>query len=98
MTASNGKEALERLAEIQCPCLITLDMFMPVMDGAQFLTEVHERHSQHDDKIFSIPVALLSAAPLEHDKMAATRPLVQEFIKKPIDLNGFLNTVKQYCA
>jgi two-component system, chemotaxis family, protein-glutamate methylesterase/glutaminase len=35
-TASNGKEALERLAEMQ-PDLILLDIEMPEMDGLEFL-------------------------------------------------------------
>jgi two-component system, chemotaxis family, protein-glutamate methylesterase/glutaminase len=35
-TASNGKEALEKLAEVQ-PDLILLDIEMPEMDGMEFL-------------------------------------------------------------
>ncbi|MEO5970088.1 MAG: response regulator [Bdellovibrionia bacterium] len=43
-TASNGKESLRILKTIEKPCLILLDLLMPVMNGMEFL----EAKSQED--------------------------------------------------
>ena len=91
-------EGLEKLAKMECPCLIILDLFMPVMDGNEFLRELHARNGVQPNKVFSIPIALLSAAPPLSQAVESAKPLVTTFIKKPVDLDGFLDTVKQYCA
>ena len=36
--AANGKEALELLRQTPAPCMILLDLMMPVMNGWQFVT------------------------------------------------------------
>ena len=38
--AANGKEALEKLHHLHKPCLILLDLMMPVMDGYAFLSQI----------------------------------------------------------
>src|SRR5688572_21403644 len=54
VTAANGAEAL-RVARRQQPCLILLDLIMPVMDGVQF------RAAQlADAALSSIPVVCVS--------------------------------------
>jgi two-component system response regulator FlrC len=42
-TAANGEEALARLAETSVDLLIT-DIYMPVMDGIELLTQCCERY------------------------------------------------------
>jgi CheY-like chemotaxis protein len=56
--ATNGKEALQylmRVAETELPCLVILDINMPVMDGKQALIEIkkNEKWSQMPIVIFS---------------------------------------------
>jgi CheY-like chemotaxis protein len=55
--AENGAVALERLrSDVEPPCVILLDMMMPVMDGRTF------RLVQQDDPTLSnIPVVVLTA-------------------------------------
>ena len=55
--ASDGSEALALLASAtELPCVILLDLMMPVMDGAAF------REAQRSDpRLASIPVVVLSA-------------------------------------
>src|SRR5690606_16492213 len=36
-TAANGQEALERLSGAALPCVVLLDLMMPVMNGREFL-------------------------------------------------------------
>lgn len=45
-SARNGAEALERLEELPSPCVVILDLMMPVMDGREVLERLRtmERH------------------------------------------------------
>jgi CheY-like chemotaxis protein len=85
--AQNGREALDVLGSGERPpCLILLDLSMPVMDGWEFL-----RYQRSQPTIASIPVivitALVSAVP------AGTKGLVT----KPINVNRLLSLVEKYC-
>jgi CheY-like chemotaxis protein len=54
---SDGAEALDYLRKaLELPCLILLDLMMPVMDGATFREE-----QRKEPRIASIPVVVLSA-------------------------------------
>jgi CheY-like chemotaxis protein len=62
VTASNGKEGLDRLEEMGRPCLILLDLMMPVMSGGEFLAVLRQTDASQGfvDKPISID-ALLEA-------------------------------------
>jgi CheY-like chemotaxis protein len=85
-TAVNGRHGLEVLEKNGQPCLILLDMMMPVMDGAGFLAEIRQR------QLNTCPVIIVSA--VAH----RSEPGTVGFIRKPIDLDALLTLVKQYCA
>ncbi len=56
LEAAHGRDALERLRSGTRPCVIVLDLMMPVMDGAAF------RQAQlADPQLAPIPVVLVSA-------------------------------------
>src|SRR5262249_26330672 len=56
-SVTNGQEALDQLRTSTAPpCLILLDLMMPVMDGWQFRDE-----QQRDPFLSSIPVVVVSA-------------------------------------
>ncbi len=86
--ASNGKEALELLEKIDRPCLVLLDLMMPVMNGHQFLNEV-----KNNQKLAPIPILIVSAVADQKDTSGAV-----DFVKKPFDVNHLLGKVSQYCA
>src|SRR5665648_169588 len=54
--AINGKDALDRLHEMSKPCLVLLDMMMPIMNGREFLDIVMK-----DNRLAPIPVLIVSA-------------------------------------
>lgn len=87
--ATNGKEGLEALKTIQRPCLILLDLMMPVMNGWEFL-----QARQDDIFLATIPVVVVSAIHVDQAK----NPGVTGFIKKPVDLEHLLTVVNQYCG
>jgi CheY-like chemotaxis protein len=92
-TASNGAEGLESLQKIRHPCLILLDFFMPVMDGAGFLRELK---AEHADRIAALPIVLISAAPSE--VVSGVKHHLAGYMKKPIDLEAVLELVQKHCC
>jgi CheY-like chemotaxis protein len=91
LEAVNGHDALALLrGETLPPCLILLDIMMPVMDGWQF-----REAQQSDPRLAKIPVVVLSAhgqAPGSGGRMDAAA-----FLKKPVQLPPLLATVARYC-
>lgn len=86
--ATNGKEALDLLHKITKPCLVLLDMMMPIMNGREFLDEVME-----DSYLAPIPVLIVSAVADKSDTKGAVG-----FLKKPVDLDVVLKIVDEYCS
>lgn len=89
-TFSDGKEALERLHKVPEPCLVLLDLMMPVMNGIEFMLEF----SKLPATVVPIPVYLCSATATQGD---ARRLGCDGFIKKPVDLEILLMIVKNHC-
>lgn len=85
--AENGKDGLKILDTIPRPCLILLDFMMPVMNGREFMEK-----KQRDDLIAAIPVVLISAFEDRSKAIGAVG-----FIKKPIEFDGLMRFLKQYC-
>jgi CheY-like chemotaxis protein len=54
LVAMNGRDALEVLSRVDGPCLILLDLFMPVMDGFQFLRALERYQAPEDSPVVVI--------------------------------------------
>lgn len=91
MGAVHGKDALEQLrATSPSPCLIVLDLMMPVMDGQTF----REQQLQ-DPALANIPTVVMSAY-REVDLMAAVVN-AHAYLKKPLELDQLLELIQQLC-
>ncbi|HZU82258.1 MAG TPA: response regulator [Polyangiaceae bacterium] len=90
VTVNDGRQALDYLAAHGAPCLILLDLYMPVMGGEEF------RDVQLKDERFAgIPVVVISAA---HDgRQRAARLAAADYLQKPIALDALLDVVSTYC-
>lgn len=86
-TADNGKMGLEILPTIPTPCLILLDLMMPVMNGWQFAEVI-----SNDTALATIPMVIVTA----YGDRARSIPS-KGILKKPIDLDSLLTTVKKWC-
>src|SRR6185295_890141 len=89
-TAFNGREGLDRLREIGRPCLILLDVMMPVMSGGEFLAALRQDHA-----FASVPVVIVSAWTNESAQLRAES---QGFVKKPISIDALLEATHALCA
>ncbi|MBC7692421.1 MAG: response regulator [Methylotenera sp.] len=87
---ADGQKAIDRLYTAPEPCLILLDMMMPIMNGEEFMEHFHKLPAT----ILPIPVFLVSATSnAKHSgKMGC-----KGFVKKPIDLNALLMMVGEFC-
>ncbi len=89
-TAANGQEALDRLATMARPCLILLDLMMPVMDGWTFRSELIRRQ-----KFSDIPVVILSGADDAEDAVHRLRCV--DYLAKPFPPEYLYRVVRDYC-
>jgi two-component system, chemotaxis family, chemotaxis protein CheY len=84
--AQNGAEGIERVRERR-PDLIVVDLFMPVMNGYQFLAELRT-----DPTAGAIPVVLMTgAAP----RTGSSLPAVDAVLPKPFELEDLLAVVRR---
>ena len=89
--ATNGTEGLRALEHLR-PCIILLDLMMPVMDGLTFLVERSRRRICAD-----VPVVCVSAAGADM-AARALRLGARECLSKPTDVDALCTKVTQYCA
>ena len=84
----NGQAALSHLATGARPCVILLDLMMPVMDGWTFRQEMLK-----DPSLASIPVIVMTAAtPARAAAIAA-----QVVIYKPLHMGRVMDVVQEHC-
>ena len=85
VAAQNGEEALARMRS-QRPCMVVLDLMMPVLDGWEVMKQMQE-----DPELASIPVCVLSAMSAQAPKESVCT------LGKPVQLLRLLTAVQRYC-
>ena len=89
--AANGQEALDKLTQMKSPpCMIFLDIMMPVMSGPQFCARRKE-----DPRLAEIPIIILTAD--DHAKRKAADLGVNEGLTKPVSLTDLRAVASKYC-
>lgn len=89
-TASNGREALDRLLERK-PQLILLDLMMPVMDGWEFIRALRSNQEWRN-----IPVIVVTAV---YDvKRTQQETGAVAVVTKPFDIDQIADVVNRYSA
>lgn len=87
--AGHGEEAL-RMLRTASACVVVLDIFMPVMNGFEFL-----REKARDPALAPLPVVAVSAdatAAREAAREGATAALT-----KPVDHDRLLQILRRFC-
>lgn len=91
VTAENGQDALNVLTEFGKPCLILLDLMMPVMNGWQFLEALKNGHQQ---LFASTPIVVVSAVA---DLTTVQAQYNCRVMKKPANVQSLLALAHEYC-
>jgi len=88
-SAANGDLALRSLQRADPPCVIILDLMMPVMNGWQFRAA-----QQQDPDLASIPVVVITAAGPRAEIPAIN---ADGWLSKPVDFDRLLETIVSLC-
>jgi CheY-like chemotaxis protein len=86
-TASNGKEALERIDAILPDAIIT-DISMPVMNGIEFIKELYRRGS-------NIPIIALSAVNEKEIVEQIIQMGILTYLHKPVNSFGIFQSLEE---
>lgn len=88
-TAVNGRDALDKLHSGEKPCVILLDLMMPVMNGWEFRREI-----EHDPELRHVPVVVVSAATSDMIRRAHA----DAHLPKPVNMDELLDVVCEFCS
>ncbi|MBI5075389.1 MAG: response regulator [Nitrospirae bacterium] len=94
----DGQEALDYLfykgkyegADHVLPNLVLLDLKLPKVDGIEVLNKI-----KADRKLKLIPVVVLTSSKEDNDVLKSYDLGVNSYIRKPVDFDQFVDTVKQ---
>jgi CheY-like chemotaxis protein len=91
----NGEEAINYLHDPASdkPCIILLDLNMPIMNGIEFLKAV-----KNDDQLRRIPVVVLTTSEEQQDKLNSFNLGVAGYMAKPVDYRQFVEVMRSIDA
>ncbi|WP_144159304.1 response regulator [Paraburkholderia sp. BCC1885] len=87
----NGEQALAYLRDPanEKPCIILLDLNMPVMNGIEFL-----QVAKNDDQLKRFPVVILTTSEEQQDKVNSFNFSVAGYMAKPVDYRQFVEVMR----
>ena len=87
----NGEDALHYLQDENNdkPCIILLDLNMPIMNGFEFLEAVKD-----DEKLIRIPVVVLTTSIEQEDRLNSFNFGVAGYMSKPVDYQQFVEVIR----
>jgi CheY-like chemotaxis protein len=91
----NGEDALNYLRDenSEKPCIILLDLNMPIMNGIEFL-----QAAKGDEQLMRIPVVVLTTSDEQHDKLNSFNFGVAGYMSKPVDYGQFVEVMRSIDA
>lgn len=87
----NGEDALNFLGDENGdkPCIILLDLNMPIMNGIEFLQAV-----KNDDRFRPIPVVMMTTSDDQQDKVNSFSSGAAGYVPKPLGYSQFVEVMR----
>lgn len=89
ITAIDGKEALNMLAQHPETDVVLLDMMMPNMDGYETATRIRQ-----NNKFKNLPVIAVTAKAMTGDREKCINAGASDYITKPVDVDQLLSLLR----
>ena len=90
--AWNGEDALAKLSAMRdTPCVMLLDLMMPLMDGFELMDALEKRETRGPKK-GNFPIIVMTAHP------DAQPPQARRVLRKPLGLDTILSVVHEFCT
>ncbi len=89
-TASDGREALNKVAGGLRPCIVLLDLMSPVMNGLEFRQELKD----YPDLL---PMPILAYSGLKNVREKAHQLAANDSVKLPAEIDRLIAAVRQSC-
>jgi DNA-binding response OmpR family regulator len=84
-SVADGAAALRVLGDPELPCVVILDLIMPVLDGNEVIEAMKK-----DERLCNVPVIITTSDP-------ARAPHGIALMKKPVSLPSLLAAVERLC-
>lgn len=91
--ASNGREALEKLEEVDDIDLVLMDIMMPEMDGYEAMSLIRKKR-----KFDSLPIIALTAKAMKNDREKCIETGASDYISKPVDIDQLLSMMRVWLS
>jgi CheY-like chemotaxis protein len=85
-----GKDGVVNKRNNDLPIVILLDLKIPKINGIEVLKKL-----KADERTRLIPVVILTSSKEQGDLLSCYRLGCNSYIRKPVDFNQFMDTVKQ---
>lgn len=91
----NGEDALNYLRDEDNdkPCIILLDLNMPIMNGIEFLQAI-----KNNEQLKRIPVVVLTTSQEQQDKCDSFNLGIAGYMAKPVDYRQFVEVMRSIDA
>ncbi|PTT03433.1 response regulator [Pseudomonas sp. HMWF006] len=85
----NGREAIEKLNEVEDIDLVLMDVMMPEMDGFEATTEIRK-----DPRWRKLPIIAVTAKAMKDDQERCLQAGANDYLAKPIDLDRLFSLIR----
>ena len=89
ISATDGKEALERLKEYPETAIVLMDMMMPEMDGYESTNKIRT-----NPEYKNLPVIAVTAKAMMGDREKCIRAGASDYISKPVDIDQLTSLLR----
>jgi CheY-like chemotaxis protein len=89
VTAENGREALQALADNPDTDLVLMDIMMPEMDGYETMRAIRQQGRFH-----ALPIIALTAKAMKEDRQKCLDAGASDYVAKPVSAPQLLSLLR----